>query len=62
MIEVIILDSLPLSHNTIFTGYFCPNGTIADDQYPCPSGTYSNRTDLASADECDACPLGYYCR
>ena len=42
-------------------GYYCPNGTIADDQYPCPPGSYSGRIDLTSADECDMCPQGYYC-
>ncbi|XP_070552128.1 fibrillin-2-like [Ptychodera flava] len=42
-------------------GYYCPNGTITNDQYPCPPGTYTGETDLTSADECSACPLGYYC-
>ena len=43
-------------------GYYCPNGTIANDQYPCAPGTYSDRTDLKNADECDACPKGHYCQ
>jgi len=43
------------------TGYFCPNRTITNDQFPCPPGTFSDRTDLTTADECDACPEGYFC-
>ena len=42
-------------------GYYCPLGTITDDQYPCIPGTYSDKTNLSSADECDACPEGKYC-
>lgn len=44
-----------------FSGYFCPAGTIEVDQFPCPPGSYSNSTNLTSADECDICPLGMYC-
>ena len=25
-------------------GYYCPNGTEYDTQYPCPRGTFNNRT------------------
>ena len=25
-------------------GYYCPNGTEYAEQYPCPRGTYNNRT------------------
>ncbi|XP_023933458.1 uncharacterized protein LOC106181652, partial [Lingula anatina] len=42
-------------------GYYCPNGTITPDQYPCKPGTYTGRTDLTSAEECDPCPPGFYC-
>ena len=42
-------------------GYYCPNGTVAPDQYACPDGSYSNRTDLYSADQCLSCPPGWYC-
>lgn len=42
-------------------GFYCPNGTIEADQYPCPPGTYSGAIDLWAAEQCDACPEGYYC-
>jgi hypothetical protein len=44
-----------------FSGYFCPAGTIVQDQFPCPPGSYTNSTNLTSADECSTCPLGMYC-
>lgn len=25
-------------------GYYCPNGTEHSEQYPCPKGTFNNRT------------------
>jgi hypothetical protein len=27
-------------------GYYCPNGTEHAEQYPCPKGTFNNRTGL----------------
>ena len=34
----------------IFTisGYYCPNGTETSSQYPCPPGTFNNRTHATS--------------
>lgn len=40
------------------TGSFCPEGTEFGTQFPCPNGTYSNQTGLASASECPLCPPG----
>lgn len=42
-------------------GYYCPEGTSTPDQFPCPAGSYSWRTDLIHQDECFACPAGSYC-
>lgn len=42
-------------------GYYCPNGTSHGDQYPCPRGTYNNRTSLATVYECLACAAGMAC-
>lgn len=42
-------------------GYYCPLGSFRSDQFACPSGTYSNQTNLAAAEECDICPKGHYC-
>nr|XP_047130962.1 uncharacterized protein LOC100202447 isoform X1 [Hydra vulgaris] len=42
-------------------GYFCPNGTKYSKQFGCPPGTFSNKTKLASSDECIKCPAGKYC-
>jgi hypothetical protein len=40
-------------------GSFCPEGT--ESAIPCPQGTYSSSTGLASSDDCTPCPAGYYC-
>ena len=40
-------------------GRYCPEGTSVP--LPCPGGTFSNATDLATLDECTACPLGHAC-
>ena len=39
-------------------GFFCPNGTVTDREFPCPVGTYSNTTGLESLAECRLCPPG----
>lgn len=36
-------------------GHFCPPGTIFTKQHPCPGGTFSDKTDLASAEQCKPC-------
>jgi hypothetical protein len=38
-------------------GYYCSNGSA----YPCPVGTYGNRTGLATASCSDSCRSGQYC-
>ena len=43
-------------------GYYCPAMTTAPDRWPCPPGTFSNRSDLTDASECTNCTAGYYCR
>ncbi|XP_021231890.1 zonadhesin-like isoform X5 [Numida meleagris] len=42
-------------------GYYCPPGTKAGNQYPCPAGTYSNKTGLRNPRECLPCPGGMFC-
>ena len=42
-------------------GHYCPAGTEASDQHPCPIGTFNNNTGLNSAAECTICQMGYYC-
>ena len=42
-------------------GYYCPEGSVVEDQMPCPAGTYSPGTGLKAANECTTCPAGYYC-
>ena len=44
-----------------FEGHYCPAGTILSNQFSCYPGTFTNRADLATAEECDPCPPGYYC-
>lgn len=40
-------------------GFYCPLGTHTPE--PCLNGTYSDRTLLESAEDCDPCDLGMYC-
>ncbi|XP_063762752.1 SCO-spondin isoform X2 [Eleginops maclovinus] len=40
-------------------GHYCPQATI--NPLPCPSGTFSNLTKLASQEDCQPCLPGYYC-
>ncbi|WAR09797.1 hypothetical protein MAR_034873 [Mya arenaria] len=48
-------------------GYICGYATTdfemttAADQYPCPAGTFTNRSDLYEAAQCTPCTGGYYC-
>ncbi|XP_047248690.1 neurogenic locus notch homolog protein 4-like [Girardinichthys multiradiatus] len=40
-------------------GHYCPQATIHPQ--PCPSGTFSNITNVASKEDCQPCFSGYYC-
>lgn len=42
-------------------GFYCPLRTPSATSYPCPPGTYSNWTGLATAGECAVCPPGKFC-
>lgn len=42
-------------------GYVCVAGSAPATAMPCLPGTFSNRTDLASTDECEWCSPGKYC-
>ncbi|XP_051788209.1 signal peptide, CUB and EGF-like domain-containing protein 1 [Erpetoichthys calabaricus] len=42
-------------------GHYCPPGTKSAVQFPCPPGTFSNRTQLSDPAECAPCAPGKYC-
>ncbi|KAL2295830.1 hypothetical protein Nmel_017354, partial [Mimus melanotis] len=42
-------------------GHYCPPGTKPPAQLRCAPGTWSNRSRLASAQECSPCPRGWFC-
>lgn len=42
-------------------GHYCPLGTPYPDRFPCPPGTFSNRSNLTAAPECNICPERFYC-
>ncbi|SPQ96663.1 unnamed protein product (mitochondrion) [Plasmodiophora brassicae] len=42
-------------------GAYCPSNTTFANQFPCPSGTFSNLTGLVTAAECTPCPPSQYC-
>ena len=44
-----------------FSGHYCPEGTIQDDQFDCLPGTFTGNTNLTSSSECDPCPQSFYC-
>ena len=41
-------------------GHYCPNGTEYSDQYPCPRGTFNNRTGERPQVKKGGSPLGHY--
>lgn len=41
-------------------GYYCPSGTAAEFENPCPAGTYNDHFGATSLDECVLAPPGYY--
>nr|XP_006821767.1 PREDICTED: uncharacterized protein LOC100369099 [Saccoglossus kowalevskii] len=43
------------------TGHYCVYGTEYAVQFPCPNGTFSDRVQLTSVNECTPCSGGYYC-
>ena len=42
-------------------GYCDVVGAVQARPTPCPAGTWSDRTGLKSAEECDPCPVGSWC-
>ena len=42
-------------------GHYCPNGTRFATEWPCPAGTFSNRTGVQAPEACSQCLPGYYC-
>jgi hypothetical protein len=42
-------------------GHYCPRGTVKPDQYPCPQGTYTEKTNLTVAERCEPCSVGKAC-
>ena len=51
-----------LTNYTCPLGHYCPGLTEYDNQYPCPSGTFNNRTGMVNSSDCQQCTPGYYCR
>ena len=42
-------------------GHYCPIGTGQPYSYPCPHGTYNNKTGRTSINDCLPCDPGMYC-
>ena len=40
-------------------GFYCPLGT--DSPYPCPRGTFNDKTKLQAENQCYNCTAGQYC-
>jgi hypothetical protein len=48
-----------------FEGFDCPTGSYCPGKAAevlCPSGTYRNATGATSYEDCETCPLGFYCK
>lgn len=43
------------------SGYYCPPETSFATKFPCPNGTFNNKTTTTSIDECSPCIGGMYC-
>ncbi|XP_075462631.1 uncharacterized protein LOC142498007 [Ascaphus truei] len=43
------------------TGYYCPLGASLITVYPCPAGTYGQKSGASSKSDCEPCPAGMYC-
>ena len=52
--------SLAYDGNICPVGYYCPPGTGAPTQFPCPAGTYSSVAGLADLSACVPCTPGMY--
>ena len=42
-------------------GHFCPGTTRFSFEYPCPIGSFNNRTGLSNHTECSPCSAGFAC-
>lgn len=42
-------------------GHYCPAGSTMANEFPCPAGTYTDRTDAHDVRHCLPCPRGYTC-
>ena len=56
--SIVILDN---STTVCPTGHYCPPGTRYANEFPCPIGTFNNRSGLVSDSDCSPCSGGYYC-
>ena len=46
---------------TCAAGHYCPAGTSASNEYPCPAGRYSDNTNNVGYMDCAVCPAGSTC-
>lgn len=42
-------------------GHYCLQGTTISTNFPCPGGTYYDKMNATSENDCLPCPEGYYC-
>ena len=42
-------------------GYYCPLGTTFKYEFPCPIGTFRDRTEARNENECTNCTPGHFC-
>ena len=45
----------------LFLGHYCPNGTQAANEFPCPRGSFNNETRRTNIGDCQPCLGGKYC-
>ena len=44
-----------------FLFFFSAKGTKRGNEFPCPAGTYNNKTGLERVEDCVPCTTGHYC-
>eukprot|EP00658_Telonema_sp_P-2_P016371 TRINITY_DN16352_c0_g1_i10.p1 TRINITY_DN16352_c0_g1~~TRINITY_DN16352_c0_g1_i10.p1 ORF type:complete len:576 (-),score=150.42 TRINITY_DN16352_c0_g1_i10:23-1750(-) len=42
-------------------GFYCPSGTTAASEFPCPAGRFGSQMSLMNVSACIICPPGQYC-
>ena len=54
-------ESILNDQSILFLFLFSAKGTKRGNEFPCPAGTYNNKTGLERVEDCVPCTTGHYC-